>query len=148
MASRMAPATHRTTLREPTDEDYAKLLRSRDGLRRFLRWSEREAEAAGVTPAQHQLLLVVRAHGSPPTIGDVAEHLLLRHHSAVELTDRAEAAGLVTRRTDPKDLRTVRLELTPLGSRTLSTLSALHLEELRRLGGHLAKLWEGLEAPS
>ena len=91
--TRMAPATHRTALREPTDEDYAKLLRSRDGLRRFLRWSEREAEAAGVTPAQHQLLLVVRAHGSPPTIGAVAEHLLLRHHSAVELTDRARPRG-------------------------------------------------------
>ncbi|HTG47304.1 MAG TPA: MarR family transcriptional regulator [Actinomycetota bacterium] len=131
-----------------SDEDYTRLLRSRDGLRRFLRWSEREAERAGITPAQHQLLLVVRAHGAPPTIGEVAEHLLLRHHSAVELVDRAEAAGLVRRRPDRHDLRTVRLELTARGARTLASLSALHLEELTRLGGHLGRLWAGLGAPS
>ena len=41
----------------PTDEDYQRLLELRTGLRRFLRWSEQQAEAAGVTPAQHQLLL-------------------------------------------------------------------------------------------
>lgn len=140
----MCARSRSDTIDDLRDEEYATLLRSRDGLRRFLRWSEHQAEAAGVTPAQHQLLLVVRAHGSPPTIGDVAEHLLLRHHSAVELTDRAEAAGLVRRTADPDDLRTVRLRLTPRGARTLAALSALHFEELRRLGGDLGRLWEGL----
>ena len=85
----------RATIDELTDADYDKLLQLRDGLRRFLRWSAQQAEEAGVTPAQHQLLLVVRAHPSSPTIGDVADHLMLRHHSAVELVDRAVAAGLV-----------------------------------------------------
>ena len=78
-----------------TDDDFAELLRFRDALRRFLRWSEDQARAAGLTPAQHQLLLAVRGHDGDPTIGDVAEHLLLRHHSAVELVDRAERAGLL-----------------------------------------------------
>jgi DNA-binding MarR family transcriptional regulator len=130
-----------------TDADYARLLRLRDGLRRFQRWSEQLAIEAGVTPAHHQLLLVVRAHGESqgPTIGDVADHLLLRHHSAVELVDRAVTAGLVRRRADRLDLRTVRLELTALGSRRLAELSALHLEELRRMGGRLGPLWKGLE---
>ena len=54
-------------------------------------------------------------------------------------------AGLVKRRPDPQDLRTVRLELTALGARRLAELSALHLEELRRMGGRLAPLWKGLE---
>ena len=54
-----------------------------------------QARAAGLTPAQHQLLLAVRGHDGDPTIGDVAEHLMLRHHSAVELVDRAERAGLL-----------------------------------------------------
>ena len=130
-----------------TDADYVRLLRLRDGLRRFQRWSEQQAIEAGVTPAHHQLLLVVRALGGNqgPTIGDVADHLLLRHHSAVELVDRAVAAGLVKRRPDPQDLRTVRLELTALGARRLAELSALHLEELRRMGGRLGPLWKGLE---
>ena len=39
------------------DADYEDLLALRTGLRRFLRWSEQQAEEAGLTPAQHQLLL-------------------------------------------------------------------------------------------
>ena len=73
-----------------TDHDYERLLAFRTDLRRFLRWSEQEAAAAGVTPAQHQLLLAIRGNPDPsgPTIGDVAEALLLPHHSAVGLVDR------------------------------------------------------------
>ena len=116
-----------------TDHDFAELLRFRDALRRFLRWSEDEARAAGLTPAQHQLLLAVRGHDGDPTIGDVADHLRLRHHSAVELVDRAERAGLLQRRTDPDDRRVVHLELTADGDAHLAALSAAHLAELRRL---------------
>ena len=57
--------------------------------------------AVGITPAQHQLMLAIRGHAGrdAPTIGDVAEALLLRHHSAVGLVDRAVDAGLVVRGT-------------------------------------------------
>jgi DNA-binding MarR family transcriptional regulator len=126
------------------DTDYRRLLELRNGLRRFLRWSEDSARAAGLTPAQHQLLLAVRGHGSPPTIGEVADHLLLRHHSAVELVDRAEHAGLVRRRPDPDDHRVVRLELTPGGARHLAAVAAPHREELRRLADELGPLLQGL----
>jgi len=141
-----APSVRRGVSR-PTQADYRRLLELRDGLRRFLRWSAGRAEEAGLTTAQHQLLLVVRAHDDPagPTIGDVADHLLLRHHSAVELVDRAATAGLVRRVPDADDQRAVRISLTPLGNRRLAELSALHLEELRRLRGHLGALWKGLE---
>ena len=82
-----------------SDRDYERLLEFRTALRQFMRWSEMQAEAAGITPAQHQLLLAVRGNPDPrgPRIGEVADALLLRHHSAVELVDRAEAAGLVRR---------------------------------------------------
>jgi DNA-binding MarR family transcriptional regulator len=128
------------------DEDYRHLLSLRTGLRRFLRWSERQARKAGLTPRQHQLLLAVRGHPGPvaPTIGEAGGYLLLRHHSVVGLVDRAAAAGLLRRVADPHDHRVVRLELTPLGSRRLADLSAAHLEELRRLRGSLEPLWEGL----
>src|SRR5919201_1005556 len=104
---------------KPTDDDYRRLLELRTGLRRFLRWSEQQARAAGITPAHHQLMLAIRGHGGGrgPTIGDVAGYLLLRHHSAVGLIDRAEAAGLVHRSQDPENLSTVRLHLTEKGSR-------------------------------
>src|SRR4051794_8556973 len=120
-----------------SDHDFAELLRFRDALRRFMQWSESEARVAGLTPAQHQLLLAVRGHPGDPTIGDVAEHLLLRHHSAVELVDRAERAGLLRRRSDPDDRRVVHLELTPEGGAHLDALSTAHLAELRRLQGGL-----------
>jgi DNA-binding MarR family transcriptional regulator len=131
------------------DDDYRRLLEFRDGLRRFTRWSEERAGLAGLTPAQHQLLLAIRGHagGDGPTISDVAEHLLLRHHSVVGLVNRAEAAGLVTRTWDPKDQRMVRLRLTRTGERRLAQLTALHLEELRRMGPALQSLWAGLDPP-
>lgn len=117
-----------------TDSQYRELLTFRTALRRFLRWSEDQATALGLTPAQHQLLLAIRGLDDPlgPTIGAVADSLLLRHHSAVGLVDRAAAAGLVERRTDADDQRVVRLRLTRTGARRLRQLSRKHLEELRR----------------
>src|SRR5689334_22503028 len=104
-----------------TDDDYRRLLDLRTGLRQFLHWSEEQAAAVGITPAQHQLMLVVRGHAESegPTIGDIAAALLLRHHSAVGLADRAVEAGLVDRHTDARDHRVVRLRLTARGARCL-----------------------------
>ena len=119
----------------PGDADYHRLLQFRTGLRRFLRWSEEQAEKAGLTAAQHQLLLAVRGHDGDrgPTIGDVAGYLFLQHHSAVGLVDRAVRAGLVERGEDPEDRRVVRLLVTPRGMEILQQLSSLHLKELERL---------------
>jgi DNA-binding MarR family transcriptional regulator len=131
----------------PTDEEYRRLLELRTGLRRFLRWSEHQAKAAGVTAAQHQLLLAVRGHTDPrgPTVGDVADYLVLRHHSAVGLVDRAAAAGLVERVKDRDNSSTVRLRLTEEGARRLDTLSESHLRELEHLAPNMHGLWEGFE---
>ncbi|HET8991376.1 MAG TPA: MarR family transcriptional regulator [Acidimicrobiales bacterium] len=126
---------------------YARLLALRTGLRRFQRWSERQARAQGLTPAQHQLMLAVRGHDDPrgPTISDVADYLLLQHHSAVGLVDRAVEAGLVRRVRTDGDHRVVRLALTADGARRLERLSAQHLEEIERLAPLLRGLAEGLE---
>lgn len=126
------------------DADFARLLDFRDGLRRFLRWSDDQAKSVGLTGAQHQLLLAVRGHGSPPSIGDVAEHLLLRHHSAVELVDRAGSAGLIERFDDPDDQRVVRLRLTRTGAEKVEALSAAHIEELSRTRARMTSLWSDL----
>jgi DNA-binding MarR family transcriptional regulator len=126
-----------------TNDDYERLLEFRTRLRRFSHWSEEQAVAAGLTPAQHQLLLAIRGHRDPkgPTIGDVAEALLLRHHSVVGLIDRAEAAGFVRRQIDRGDQRIVRLHLTALGRGRLRRLSARHFEELERLTAQGGAIW-------
>lgn len=127
---------------KPTDDDYARLLAFRQGMREFLHWSEQLAEVAGLTPAQHQLLLVIRGSGEKPgpTIGRISEALLLKHHSAVELVDRAQSAGLVERARDPDDGRVVRVTITKKGLRRLEPLTTAHLEQLRELAPTLESL--------
>jgi len=133
----------------PTDDDYRRLLELRTGLRRFLRWSEHQAKTVGLTPAQHQLLLAIRGHGDPrgPTVGEVASYLVLRHHSAVGLVDRAEAAGLLTRSQDRDNLSVVRLHLTDKARERLDALSEQHLEELSHLAPTMHALWAALDQP-
>jgi len=128
--------------------DFENLLAFRTGLRRFLHWSQTQAQAAGLTPAQHQLLVAIKGHpgGQPPTVGDLAGYLLLRHHSAVELVDRAAAAGLVRRCPDPDDGRVTRVGLTADGESRLARLAPAHLDELRELAPVLDHLIAGWAA--
>jgi DNA-binding MarR family transcriptional regulator len=124
-----------TPARRPTARDYEELLGFRTSLRQFLRWSEDQARAVGLTPAQHQLLLAIKGHPgkAAPTIGELSDYLVSKHHSVVELIDRAVDAGLVERRRDEADHRIVHLVLAPLGEERIEELSQLHREELRRL---------------
>ena len=125
----------------PTDADYARLLAFRTELRQFVRWSEEAARTAGLTPALHQLLLAVRGAAPPadPTVGSVAEALLVRHHTAVELAQRAESLGLLERLRDERDHRVVRLRLTAAGEERLAALSDQHLEAIRPLARRLTE---------
>jgi DNA-binding MarR family transcriptional regulator len=134
---------------ELDDDQFKRLLAFRSGIRQFLRWSEERAADVGLTAAQHQLLLAVRGDPDPrgPTIGDIACHLLVRHHSAVGLVDRAETLGLVRRRLDPEDQRVVRIELTAAGERRLRALTEQHMAELERIriAPRIQALWADIE---
>ncbi len=127
--------------------DFQHLLELRTGLRHFLRWSEQQAIAAGLTPAQHQLLLAVKGHPDTagPTIGELAEYLVLRHHSAVGLVDRAAKDGLVQRSPDPATKSVVRVTLTAAGEAKLDALAETHVEELAHLAPTMRALWRALE---
>jgi DNA-binding MarR family transcriptional regulator len=133
---------------EPDRNDFEHLLAFRSSLRRFERWSEAQARAAGLTHVQHQLLVAVKGHPGtePPTVGDLAGYLLLRHHSAVELINRAEAAGLVHRIADSRDARLVRVRLRPKGESILRELTPAHLFELHSLAAVLDELVAGASA--
>lgn len=125
-----------------TDEHYQRLLAVRTQLRRFDHWSTAAAGEHGLTHAQHQLLLVIRGwdDGRGPTIGDVAEQLLVKHHTAGELANRTTELGLVERVKEDADHRVVRLRLTPPGRHIVEALAQTHLEELRRLSKFLEDL--------
>jgi len=147
--TRRAPADSRTVrdVRQLTREDYENLLAFRASLRRFLHWSETKAREAGLTPAQHQLLLAIKGHRGVqgPAVRDLAGYLLLRHHSTVELVNRAEAARLVERAGDDIDSRVTRVRLTAEGEQRLSQLTPAHLDELENLAPVLDQLvaqWE------
>ena len=133
---------------EQTREDFQHLLAFRSSLRGFERWSENQARQAGLTHVQHQLLVAVKGHpgGAPPTVRDLAGYLLLRHHSTVELVDRAELAGFVQRAADSSDGRLVRVRLTDRGERILNELTPAHLVELHSLAAVLDELVAGAEA--
>jgi DNA-binding MarR family transcriptional regulator len=130
-----------------SDRDYVRLAELRHALRSFLRWSGDEARRAGVTPAQHQLLLAIRAsaHPSGPTVGEVARMLMIRPHSAVELADRAQEAELITRHRDPALQSQVRLRLTARGGQMLDELSRTHVRELQQLAPAMRALWRDLD---
>ena len=132
-----------------TDADYRAIAAFRAGLRRFLHFSEEAARAAGLSPQQHQLLLAIRGHAgaTPPTIGELAEALQLKHHSVVGLVDRMVQGGFVERRSSTVDNRRVHVVITATGEGALRSLTAAHRLEhqrlrdlLQRLTGQLAPL--------
>jgi DNA-binding MarR family transcriptional regulator len=130
-----------------TQADFEHLLELRTGLRRFLRWSEQQARTAGLTPTKHQLLLAIRGHSNPagPTIGEIANYLVLRHHSAVELVDRAARERLVKRNPDATSKSVVRVTLTERGFEKLDALTEAHVQEIAHLAPTMRALWEALE---
>src|SRR5215831_21049454 len=92
-----------------TQSDYQALAEFRYQIRRFQRFSEAAARNAGIEPQHHQIMLAIR--GKPAreeaSIGYLAERLQIQHHSAVELVDRLENNGLITRFRGSEDRRQV-----------------------------------------
>jgi DNA-binding MarR family transcriptional regulator len=139
------PGLHALNL---TKADYEALAAFRRALRQFTAFSEQAARRAGLTPQQHQALLAIKGApaAAPVIIGDLAQALLIRPHSAVELVDRLAQLGLLERREDPVDHRRVRIALTPHAEALLSELSAAHLKELRAIRPALLDLLHRFDA--
>lgn len=129
-----------------TQAEYETLADLRYSLRQFLRFSEEAAHSAGIRPQHHQALLAIKAaagnHGI--RVGELAERLQVRHHSAVGLIDRLVCRGLVVRKQNGADRRQVQLALTSRGDKTLEKLSAVNKEQLRRVGPHIELLLKRL----
>jgi DNA-binding MarR family transcriptional regulator len=129
-----------------TRTEYETLADLRYSLRQFMRFSEDAALSAGITPQQHQALLAIKGFSEERhmTIGELAERLQVRHHSAVGLVDRLVSSGAVVRKNGVADRRHVNLALTEHGEQTLEKLSAAHKELLRRIGPQIETLLKRL----
>jgi DNA-binding MarR family transcriptional regulator len=118
-----------------TKQDFEALARFRFAIRSYLRFSEVTVRGHGLAPQQYVLLLALK--GFPDrdwaSVRELADRLQLRHHSVVELVNRAQTQGLVERATHPTDARAVRVLLTAAGEAILHRLSALHRDELDRM---------------
>ena len=129
-----------------TQSEYEALANFRYALRQFMRSSEDAALGIGLTPQQHQALLAIK--GFPDrdkiTVGELAERLQIRHHSAVGLIDRLVAQGLLVREPDTTNRRQVCVSLTARGSELLDQLTFAHRAELQRLGPKLNLLLDHL----
>lgn len=122
--------------------DYEALAQFRYQLRKFLSFSEAAAHKAGLTPQHHQALLAIKGFSSsePVSVGDLAQFLLVRHHTAVELVDRMTKLGLLSRMVDDTDSRRVLVKLTRKGEQRLRTLSKIHFEELQSASPALSRI--------
>jgi DNA-binding MarR family transcriptional regulator len=129
-----------------TKAEYETLADLRYALRQFLHFSEECAQAAGITPQQHQALLAIKGFRERDrfTMSELAERLQIRHHSAVGLADRLAKNGFITRKTAPEDRRQVYLSLTTRSEAMLEKLAAAHKEQLRRVGPQIESLLKRL----
>jgi DNA-binding MarR family transcriptional regulator len=129
-----------------TDADYARLGDFRYALRCFMEFSEAAAAREKLTPQQHQALLVIRASPAEvASVGRLAERLRIRHNTAVELAQRLETAGLITRQQSPDDGRSVLLRLSATGAAKLEVLTHVHRAELQQLRPEIMAMLQSLE---
>ena len=130
------------TPRRVTRAQYEILASFRYALRVFLRFSEDAAKDVGLTPQQHQALLAIKGFPGRDsvTVGELAERLQIRHHSAVGLIDRLTVLNLLDRIPSKEDRRNVSLVLTPHGEAVLEKLSAAHQVQLERIGPQITDL--------
>ncbi len=124
--------------------DYVALAEFRYALRKFFRFSEEAAEGLGIEPKQYQALLAVQGFPGREriTIGELAEQLQIRHHSAVGLVNRTVTEGLLKREVGVEDRREVYVILTSKGKDVLENLATAHREELRQFGPQIKAFLE------
>jgi len=126
--------------KELSTAEYQALAELRYRIRKFLREGDTVASDTGLEPQQYLLLLMIRGipHGQEATVSNLAERLVLKHHSVVELIDRMETHGYVRRSRSREDRRSVLVSLLPRGAKLLEEVAHHRVGELRASGAALA----------
>lgn len=126
--------------------EYQAMAELRYRIRLFLREGDAAARSAGLEPQQYLLLLAIRGlpADSAAKIQALADSLLIKHHSAVELVDRLEKRGLVRRSRSRDDRRQVLVSLLPKGQRVLERVVQQRINEVRAGGSQLVRAIDAL----
>jgi DNA-binding MarR family transcriptional regulator len=141
-ASPAAGRGRRRRKRRLAEADYRALGQFRRAMREFQAFSEQSAREHGLTSQQHQALLAIRSHAGPEpmTIGELAQCLMIRNHTAVELVGRLVERALATRRPSSEDRRRVLLELTAEAKERLEAISVGNITQLTQTAEILTAL--------
>ena len=126
--------------------DYRALAALRYRIRLFLCETDAAARRAGIEPQQYLLLLALRGlpEGMEATVQTLAERLMLKHNSTVELIDRLEKRGYVRRSRSRDDQRAVLVSVLPRGEKMLERVVRQRITELRAGGIELVKAIDAL----
>ncbi len=132
-----------------TSADYRALAALRYRIRLFLSEGDIAARRVGLEPQQYLLLLAVRGlpAGAEAAVHTLAERLLLKHNSTVELIDRLETRGYIRRCRSRDDRRCVLVELLPRGEKLVEQVARQRLTEFRAGGVALANALEAFLRP-
>ena len=130
------------------DAEYKAIGDFRRALREFLEFSDNAARQAGVTPQQHQALLAIRSYSGyeAMSIGELADCLMIRNHSAVGLVARLVERGLIMREESQEDRRRVLLKLQPRGAALLHEISMMNIGEYGRTADRLSQVLRRVRA--
>jgi DNA-binding MarR family transcriptional regulator len=90
-----------------------------------------------LTLPQFRMLVVLSSQG-PSKLVALAEKLHVNPSTALRMTDRLVAAGLVDRRASPHSGREVRIELTAAGRAVVDTVTARRRDELAAIVARMA----------
>jgi DNA-binding MarR family transcriptional regulator len=124
-------------------DDVKRVADFRATLRAFMRKSERNARASGLTPQRYLLLLMIK--GAPDgreqsTVTELADRLQLAQSTVTELVRRAEEVGLIARAQSDADARVAHLKVTEEGERRLALAFTSNEQERDELRAAIAQL--------
>jgi DNA-binding MarR family transcriptional regulator len=108
-------------------------------------------KAAELSPAQYNVLRILRGSPEGLSCGEIANRMITRDPDITRLLDRMEKRRLISRSREEKDRRTVMARITSEGLELLARLDepvqAMHRKQLGHLGAErLEKLQELLQA--
>lgn len=124
------PARKRAPHRSNADEVVFSLLGCAGAVETRL---EAALQPVGLSLAKAALLHQLAEAGEPIALSDLAEQQRCVRSNITQLMDGLEKEGLVRRRADPEDRRSVRAALTPAGERTYEKARQLLAEEQRKI---------------
>ncbi len=105
--------------------------------RRLRRGTSSQLAPLGLTMAQSRVLRLVA--GAPLRMADIAGRMDVVPRTVTPMVDDLASAGLVTRRADPDDRRSLLVALTPAGRRLLDRLDTARRQSAEDIFGALSE---------